>query len=92
MLIRDCIEATSRAFNIGTMDLARRDQSHPVAHARFAAMYLARRAGFTFPRIGRAMGYDHSTVVHGARRAVELAAADEEYALSLTAAALEVGL
>ncbi len=92
MLIRDCIQAASRAFNVGSPEMARRDQSHRVAHARFAAMYLARRWGFTFPRIGQVMGRDHSTVMHGARRACQLAAGDEDYALKLTAAMQEVGL
>ncbi len=92
MLIRDCIEAASRAFNVSTMDIARQDRSLRTAHPRFAAMYMARRWGFTFPRIGQVMGRDHSTVMHGARRACQLATGDEDYALKLTAAMQEVGL
>ncbi len=92
MLIRDCIEAASRAFNVSTMDIARQDRSLRAARPRFAAMYMARQWGFSFPRIGQAMRRDHTTVISGARRAIDLARGDEDYALRLSAAMREVGL
>ncbi len=92
MLIHDCIFAASRAFNVSPTELSRHDRSFRASHPRFAAMYMARLWGFSFPRIGQAMGRDHTTVMSGERRAIELARADEDYAMKLTAAMQEVGL
>ena len=92
MMIPDCIRAVSNAFGVGVADLKRRDRTRSVSHARFAVMLIARKAGFPTDRIGRALGMDRSVVTYGSRRAGEFAAEDEQYALNLAAAMVEVGL
>ena len=52
----------------------RRFQSH--VEARQLVMYLAKQQGLSYSKIARAMGLDHTTIMHGvkaeaARRAVE---------------------
>ena len=92
MMIRDCIKAASLAFCVPVADILRRDRSHRASHPRFAAMKIASDAGFPARRIGRIMKRDHTTVLHGRRRAVEVARADEDFALKLKAALFDVGL
>ncbi len=92
MLIRDYVAAAANAFGVGTMEIYRPDRSRRSAHPRFAAMYMAYKAGFSFSQIGIGIRRDHSTVIHGERRAIELARGDEDYALRLSAAMQEVGL
>ena len=44
-----------------------------VARVRFAVMLVARDLNYSLPDIGRRLGgRDHTTVLHGVRRAVEL--------------------
>lgn len=47
-----------------------------VAHARQMVMFVAHRGGLSYSAIGRALGVDHTTVMHGvaahARRVGEL--------------------
>lgn len=51
-----------------------------VARVRFAVMLVARQHGLTYPVIGRLLGdRDHTTIVHGVKRAKEIAAVDGEY-------------
>jgi len=42
-----------------------------VAHARQVVMALLVLAGLSTPKVGQALGRDHSTVIYGARRALE---------------------
>ena len=50
---------------------SRRDRD--VARVRFAVMLVARDLNYSLPDIGRRLGgRDHTTVLHGVRRAVEL--------------------
>lgn len=51
------------------------------AEPRHVAYYVLRNvAGISWPHIGRIFGRDHSTVIHGARRATKLMAADPKMA------------
>lgn len=51
-------------------------RTHPVAHARQAAMWLARQSGASFKEIGRRFGgKDHTTVVYAVRKIDMLLAA-----------------
>lgn len=52
-----------------------------VCRARFALMRVASKKGYSTPQIGRALGgRDHTTILHGLKRAAELSAADREFA------------
>jgi hypothetical protein len=48
--------------------------------ARFAVYYLARRQGHSYPLIGTRMNRDHATVIHGVKRAAEIAVREPAYA------------
>jgi len=78
MRVRDCIRAASLAFRVGELEIRGRDKAQRVSHPRQAAMWLARKeGGFSYPRIARHFGLDHSTICHGVA-AVE-ARGDEEF-------------
>ena len=48
------------------------NQERRVAHARFAAYVALRDRGLSLPQIGHFFKRDHTTVLHGLRRAKEL--------------------
>jgi chromosomal replication initiation ATPase DnaA len=53
----------------------------PIVRARHALVWIARnRLGASYPNIGRYLARDHTTILHGARRAEILRAADPAFA------------
>jgi hypothetical protein len=52
-----------------------------LAHSRFAIMWAAKKqTTYSYPQIARALGgFDHTSVMHGVRRAEQLRAADPEF-------------
>jgi len=54
-----------------------------VVRIRQACMKIAREQGHSYPQIGRRMGRDHSTIVHGVEKAENLAKDDARYAAFL---------
>jgi chromosomal replication initiation ATPase DnaA len=48
-------------------------------YVRFAVMKVAREQGKSLPQIGRAMGKDHTTVLHATRKADELAVSHPDF-------------
>lgn len=53
--------------------------------ARFAVMLVLRRRGWSFPRIARAVGRsDHTTAMHGVRRAEQLERREPGFCLAVT--------
>ncbi len=56
-------------------------RSRYYVEARFAAMAALRNRGMSTTRIGRLLGNrDHSSVIHGCKRAAQMAAAEPGYA------------
>ncbi len=52
-----------------------------LVRARWAVMYAMRQRGKSLPQIGRDLGgRDHTTVIHGLKRAEELLTTDEDFA------------
>lgn len=47
--------------------LKRRCRERECVRARWLAFWVARRRGYSLPSIGRHFGYDHTTVLSGAR-------------------------
>ncbi len=45
---------------------------------RYAVMSEARRRGCSYPAIAKVMGFDHTTIIHGVRRADEIASFDTD--------------
>lgn len=58
--------------------IRQRTRSREYSWTRFAVMNEARRRGCTYPAIARIMGIDHTSVMHGVRRADEIAAVDAD--------------
>ncbi len=61
------VDAVSEATGIPSKHILSKIRTAPVARARQIVMYEARKAGLSYPQIGRALGRDHSTVVVGVR-------------------------
>lgn len=69
-LVSMAVIAASEAGRAGitTDQLMGRSSARLIAHARQDAMRRIREAlGYSYPRIGRFFGRDHTTVVHGVR-------------------------
>lgn len=76
-LKRLAIKAAELA-EIGVGDIYGPCRSRDVAWTRFAVMNEAHRRGYSLTRIGDALGRDHTSVMHGVRRADELSAHDAD--------------
>jgi chromosomal replication initiation ATPase DnaA len=58
--------AVADKFNLPPADLAKRTYDHRISRARQTYMYVLREAkGYSSKEIGRVVGRDHSTVLHG---------------------------
>lgn len=82
VFVADIIAAAARVFDTTARCIKSDDRSARLTAPRYAVCYLAREmAGRSYPLIGRALGgRDHSTIVHGHRRCIEMMARDERYA------------
>lgn len=82
------IRATATAFGVPERQLASRCRYQSVCEARFVLFtLLADDSSFRIADIARMLGRDHGTILHGLRRAVELAAMDKRYAAKMAKAA-----
>ena len=79
--IDKCCWAAIEAFGVDRNHFYSRRKSNEYCHARFAAMWLAVTKTYcSFPQIGRAIGgRDHTTVMHGVKRAEALYDTDEQF-------------
>ena len=82
VFVADIIAAAARVFDTTARCIKSDDRSARLTAPRYAVCYLAREmAGRSYPLIGRALGgRDHSTIVHGYRRCIEMMARDDAYA------------
>lgn len=79
--ILDIVTAACREFGCGYKDILSTRRSEASVKARRAVYLLAREmTGHSLPAIGRALRKDHSTVLHGIRRAEELVKRDPLFA------------
>ena len=91
------LNKASELFDVHKRDLNSRVRFAFIMPARFAMYKALRERNWSYPRIGRLFGKDHSTIIHGVKRAEWLMGRDESYAakvnelinLRLTPAALE---
>jgi hypothetical protein len=56
------------AFHISPVDIFGPARHAEIVDARHIVYYLARATGESYPRIGRAMSRDHTTILSGCRR------------------------
>lgn len=69
------------ATGLRPTELISNRRSRVQAHGRFAIMWAAKRlTRYSYPRIARALGgFDHSSVIHGCRRAEALRDEDPDF-------------
>lgn len=80
MLKEDFIKECATLFSIHPRDLMGNYRFAFVVRAR-QALYLAlRKRGWSYPRIGRFLDRDHSTVIYGAKQALYRMDRDPAYA------------
>lgn len=61
--------AVSEHFGIGIRDIMSRTRLFRIVYARHICFYVARKViKISLPEIGRRMGCDHTTVLHGVRK------------------------
>jgi hypothetical protein len=90
------LNKASELFDIHKRDLNSRVRFAFIMPARFAMYKALRERAWSYPRIGRLFEKDHSTIIHGVKRAEYLMERDASYAakvnelinLRLTPAAL----
>ncbi|OWJ81096.1 hypothetical protein CDV52_19645 [Haematobacter missouriensis] len=63
--LRQIAEAISAETDLPVEDILGTSRVRVVAQARHLMMYIAHREGFSFSAIGRALGLDHSSTMHG---------------------------
>lgn len=91
------LNKASELFDVHKRDLNSRVRYGFIMPARFAMYKALRERGWSYPRIGKLFDKDHSTIIHGVKRAEYLMERDASYAakidelinLRLTPAALE---
>jgi len=72
------IDAVSETFQIPHREIMSKSRQQKLARARFAIYYLAwLNTRHSFPSVGRYMGRDHTTIMHGRTRAIELIRKDD---------------
>lgn len=75
------VRRAAEMHRIPVAELIGPSRSRFFCEARFATMLALRRRGLSTTRIGRLLGNrDHSSVVHGCRRAEAISAAEPGYA------------
>lgn len=80
MLKEDLILACAELFNIHPRDLTGDYRYQFIVRARYALFLALRRRGWSYPRIGKLLKRDHSSVIHGVKRALYYSERDPEYA------------
>lgn len=82
--IAKIVEVAAAEFGVRPRDITGPSR-HPVfTRPRMAAYLIAREAGYSTPRIAKLFFRDHSGVISGSSRAVEIMAKDEKYAASIS--------
>lgn len=67
-------------FGISTDVIVSHDRHRSIARARFGAMWVFRELGiYSYPEIGRILFRDHTTILHGFRKAETLRETDVEF-------------
>lgn len=85
------VEACAAEWGVTRQQLLGEGRTGAVLQARQAAMTLAHRLlGYSLPRIGRLVGRDHTTVLHGIRRMTSQCQGDPALAARLDDLAIRV--
>jgi chromosomal replication initiator protein len=75
------VKRAARIIGSNVSELNGHSRDSRLVRARWAVMHVMRQGGKSLPQIGRDVGgRDHTTVMHGLKRADELLASDPEFA------------
>ena len=67
------IRAVAEKHGVPPWEIFGRNRRREVIKARFEVMYIMRTKAYrTFPQIGKTLGFDHTSVIHGCRRHLEI--------------------
>ena len=78
--LEDAINAGAEAFGLARAEIVGRAQPQRIVRARHAIVYCAREVlAESFPRIGKALSRDHTTVMSSYRRAQALIERDKSF-------------
>ncbi|MEO0397994.1 MAG: DnaA/Hda family protein [Pseudomonadota bacterium] len=88
----DTLEATAKVFKLSVEDLRGRAQPQRIARARHAFVMVGREAlGESFPRLGKALKRDHTTVMSSYDRAQALHEREETFRANVAAIKDRIG-
>lgn len=78
--VQQITEGVARFSGVRVLEMISTSRRSRITFARYLAMYLARQAGVTYPRIGAFFGRDHSTVIHACQQIERRMAAQPAFA------------
>jgi chromosomal replication initiator protein len=88
----EALAAAATAFGISIDEIKGRAQPQRIARARHAFVYVARTSlSESYPRIGRALGRDHTTAMSSMDRAEALIIRDKQFAAGVQQIRIEIG-
>lgn len=77
-LIQNCLEETSRFFEVSPLILQSKTRKQPISEMRQITMFLLREGSLGLKEIGKILGdRDHSTVFYGVQKIQRLIPLDE---------------
>lgn len=90
--LEEVLPIAADAFEIAVEEILGRAQPQRIARARHAFVYVARTAlAESYPRIGRVLGRDHTTVISSLRRAEALIVRDKAFQAGVSAIKAAIG-
>lgn len=90
--LEEALFASAHAFGITPEEIRGRAQPQRIVRARHAFVYVARTSlAESFPRIGRAVGRDHTTAISSMRRAEALIVRDKVFQDAVANIKLAIG-
>lgn len=88
----EALAAAAAAFGLTREEITGRTQPQRIARGRHAFVYVARTSmSESYPRIGRALGRDHTTAMSSMQRAEALISRDKKFAAGVEAIRVEIG-
>jgi chromosomal replication initiator protein len=88
----EALAAAASAFGLSVEEIKGRTQPQRIVRARHAFVYVARTSmSESYPRIGRALGRDHTTAMSSMQRAEALISRDKGFAAAVQAIRIEIG-
>lgn len=86
------VHAAAVVYGVTYAEVMSMRRAVPLPQARFAAMLALHRKHWSTPQLARAVGRDdHTTAMHGLKRAIELEQFDQRFARAVRSATKAMG-